>query len=106
MDINRVFISGMLTRDPEIFYNSSNNPLTRMNIMVVNQNRVNFFDVVVYSKLAEVCKEKLTKDSKIIVEGKLKFSNFFLKSGEHRTKIEIIGETINFIERGGKLNVK
>jgi len=104
MDINRVFISGTLTRDPELLFTVSNHPFARMNIIVRQQSRVNFFDVIVYGKLAEICSEKLKKDSKIIIEGKLKFSRFTINTGEKRNKVEIDGETIHFVEKGGKVD--
>ncbi len=104
MDVNRVFISGCLTRDPELLYTISNQPLLRMNLIVRQQQRINFFDVVVYGKLAEFCKEKLKKDSKILVEGKLRFTRYTIASGEKRSKVEITGEIIHLIEKGGKIN--
>ena len=104
MDINRVFISGTLTRDPEMFYTISKHPFLRMNLIVRQESRVNFFDVVVYGKLAEICNAKLKKESKIIIEGKLRFTRYTIKTGEKRNKVEIVGETIHFVEKGGKVD--
>ena len=104
MDINKVFISGTLTRAPEYFFTLSNRPFARMNIIVRQQSKINFFDVIVYGKLADICKEKLKQDSKIIIEGRLKFSRYTIKSGEKRNKVEIIGATIHFVEKGGKVD--
>ncbi len=99
MDINRVFISGTLTREPELSYTLSNNPVCRMNIIVRDNNRINFFNVVVFGKLAEFCGNKLKKDSKIVIEGKLKFSTYTIKSGEKRRSVEIIAEKVHHIEK-------
>ena len=104
MDINRVFISGSLTRDPELYYTLSNMPVCRMNIIVREQSRVNFFNVVVFDKLAEFCGNKLKKDAKIIIEGKLRFSTYTIKSGEKRRNVEIIAERVHYIEKGGKID--
>jgi single-strand DNA-binding protein len=104
MDINRVFISGTLTREPELSYTLSNKAICRMNIIVRDQNKINFFNVVVFGKLAEFCGNKLQKDSKIVIEGKLKFSTYTIKSGEKRRSVEIIAEKVHYIEKGGKID--
>ncbi len=104
MDINRVFVSGTLTRDPELSYTLSNKAICRMNIIVREQSRINFFNVVVFGELAKFAGERLKKDSKIIIEGKLKFSTYTIKSGEKRRSVEIIAEKIHYIEKGGKID--
>ncbi len=102
-DINQVFLIGRLTRDPETRF-SSNTAICKFSI-ANNSGRedkdVNFFDVVVFGKTAENIQQYLKKGSQIAISGRLSQSRWE-KDGQKRSKVEIVGLNIQFLDtRGG-----
>ena len=104
--MNRVFLSGNLTRDPEVRYSQSGMAFARMGIAVqrrVSKNRdankdakdVDFFNIVAFDKTAEFCGRYLTKGSRVFVEGYLQTSSYE-KDGVKRTSIDIMVNNIEF----------
>jgi single-strand DNA-binding protein len=108
MDTNITIQVGRLTRDPELSYTSTNNtPLCKISI-ANNSNfgkeekdtDVNYFDIVIWNKMAEICSQYLNKGSQICVTGRLNHNRFTDKDGNKRSKVEIIANNIQFL--GGK----
>ncbi|MBR1806021.1 MAG: single-stranded DNA-binding protein [Selenomonadaceae bacterium] len=104
--MNRVFLSGNLTRDPEVRYSQNGMAFARMGIAVqrrVSKNRdagkdvkdVDFFNIVAFDKTAEFCGKYLTKGSRVFVEGYLQMSSYE-KDGIKRTSIDIMVNNIEF----------
>ncbi len=108
MSINRVVVSGNLTRDPELRSTGSGMSILKMGLAVndrVKENgewtdRPNFFDVTVFGARAESLSRFLSKGSKVAVEGKLRWSQWE-KDGEKRSKVEIIADDIEFMTAAG-----
>lgn len=107
MSINRVVISGNLTRDPEMRATASGMSVTQLGIAVNDRRKnnqtgewedvPNFFDVVVFGTRGESLSRFLSKGSKIAVEGKLRWSSWETPSGDKRSKVEIIADDIEFL---------
>jgi single-strand DNA-binding protein len=113
MSINRVVISGNLTRDPELRSTPSGMAVLQLGIAVNDRRKnpqsgewedvPNFFDVVVFGQRGESVSKFLSKGSKIAVEGKLRWSSWDDKTtGAKRSKVEIIADDIEFMSSRGE----
>jgi single-strand DNA-binding protein len=102
-DLNNVTIIGRLVSDPELKYTTSGSALC--NISIANnadfkdQKHTNFFNVTIWSKLAENCSQYLKKGSQVMVTGSLK-QETWEKDGKKNSSVKIIAEQIQFL--GGK----
>ena len=103
--MNKVFISGNLTRDPEVRYTQNGKAYTRMGIAVNrrvsktadnNQPTVDFFNLVAWEKTAEFCGKYLVKGSHIVVEGRMQTYNYEGKDGTQKSGIDILIENVEF----------
>ena len=107
MSINRVCISGNLTRDPELRSTGSGMAILQLR-MAVNDRRKNaqsgqwedapnYVDVIVFGSRGESLARFLSKGSKIFVEGKLRWSEWADKNtGDKRSKIEVVADDVEF----------
>jgi single-strand DNA-binding protein len=108
MSINRVIISGNLTRDPELRTTSGGLSIMGFGVAVNErvknpqtgewEDRPNFVDVTVFGKRAESLSRFLGKGSKVAIEGKLRWSQWE-KNGEKRSKLEVIADDIELMSR-------
>ncbi len=114
MSINRVVITGNLTRDPELTSTAGGMAILKMGIAVNDRRKnqqsgewedvPNFFDVVVFGKRGESISRFLSKGSKVAVEGKLRWHSWETPEGDKRSKVDIIADDIEFMssrESGG-----
>lgn len=113
MSINRVVISGNLTRDPELRATPSGMSVLQLGIAVNDRRKnpqsgewedvPNFFDVIVFGQRGESLSRFLSKGSKVAVEGKLRWSSWDDKTtGQKRSKVEIIADDIEFMSSRGE----
>jgi len=106
--LNRVFLIGNLTRDPELRYIPSGTAVTDFGL-AVNQNwtgkdgqkheDVVFVDVTLWARQAELASEYLTKGSPVFIEGRLQFDQWQDKEGQKRSKLRVVGERMQFLGR-------
>lgn len=112
-ELNKVFLAGNLTRDPEIKYLPSGTAVADLGLAVnrrwfdrnagEKKEETLFVDVTVWDKSAEFCKNYLHKGSAIIVEGRLKQDTWQDKqSGTNRSKITVVAERIQFADSKGQ----
>ena len=108
MSINRVIISGNLTRDPELRKTAGGLPVLGFG-MAVNDRRKNqatgewedypnFIDCTIFGSRAEGVAKYLAKGAKVAVEGKLRWSTWE-KDGAKRSKIEVIVDELEFMSK-------
>lgn len=107
MSINRVIVSGNLTRDPEVRTTASGNPVMGFGIAVNDRRRnsqtgewedyPNFIDCTMFGARAQSVFRFLSKGSKVAIEGKLRWSQWETNEGQKRSKIEIIVDEIEFM---------
>lgn len=106
MSINRVVISGNLTRDPELRATGSGMPVVKLGLAVNDRRKnsdgewedvPNYFDVVMFGQRADSITRFLSKGSKIAVEGKLRWSQWTTTDGDKRSKVEIIADDVEFM---------
>jgi single-strand DNA-binding protein len=108
--LNRVFVIGNLTRDPELRYIPSGQPVTSFTIAVnrkySDQNggrkeETTFLRVVAWAKLAEICNQYLQKGSSVFLEGRLQSRSWQAQDGTKRNTLEIIAQSVQFLSRPG-----
>lgn len=103
MSINRVVITGNLTRDPELRATPSGTSVLTIGVAVNDRRKnpqsgewedvPNYFNVVVFGRRADSLSNLIAKGSKIGVEGKLRWRSWD-KDGERRSTIEIVADDI------------
>lgn len=113
MSINRVVISGNLTRDPELRSTASGMPVLGFGVAVNDRRRnqqtgewedyPNFIDCTMFGARAESVSRFLSKGSKVAIEGKLRWSQWE-RDGQKRSKIEVIVDEIEFLTARGDRN--
>ena len=106
MSINRVNISGNLTRDPEMRATTTGTQILTFGVAVNDRRRnpqtgewedvPNFIDCVVFGNRAEALSRFLSKGMKVAVEGKLRWSQWE-RDGQKRSKIEVIVDEVEFM---------
>lgn len=102
--INKVFLAGNLTKDPEMRYMPSGSPVTNFRLAVNRRFRnrngeeveeVCFIDVVVYGRMAEICNEYLSKGRNVLVEGRLRYETWETDVGR-RSKHVVVADSVKF----------
>ncbi|MBR4151853.1 MAG: single-stranded DNA-binding protein [Selenomonadaceae bacterium] len=98
--MNKVFLSGNLTRDPEVRYSQSGKAFVKMGIAVnrhyKEKDSVEFFNLTAWEKTAEFCGRYLKKGSRVLVEGRLQTSSYENKDGVKINSVDIMIENIEF----------
>jgi single-strand DNA-binding protein len=108
-DLNRVFLMGRLTFDPELRYTPSGSAVTDLRMATSRswtgkegdrKEETLYIDVTVWDRQAETCCQYLKKGSGIHVEGSLKMDTWDDKTtGEKRSKIKVQAERVQFLDR-------
>lgn len=108
MSINRVCITGNLTRDHELRATQSGSQVLNFGIAVNGRRKnpqsgewedyPNFIDCTMFGTRAEKIANYIAKGSKVAIEGKLRYSSWE-KDGERRSKLEVIVDEIEFMSR-------
>ena len=107
MSINRVVISGNLTRDPELRHTQSGTAVLGIGV-AVNERRKNqstgewedcpnFIDCTMFGARAEAVSKLLSKGAKVAVEGRLRYSSWEAKDGSKRSKLEVLIDEIEIM---------
>jgi single-strand DNA-binding protein len=104
--MNKVFLIGNLTKDPELIDLEAGVKLAKFTL-ATNKNwqnkegekveQTDFHTIVAWRKLAEICFNYLKKGSAVMVEGKISQNKFKTKDGKNKTITEIHADEINFI---------
>lgn len=108
MSINRVFITGNLTRDPEMRQTNGGMPIMGFG-MAVNERRKNqqtgewedhpnYVGCTMFGERAAKVSQYLAKGSKVSVDGRLRYSSWE-KDGQKRSKLEVVVDNIEFMSR-------
>ncbi len=106
--MNKVILSGNLTRDPEVRYTQSGTAYAKMGIAVnrpysskntEGQTTVDFFNMTSWGKTAEFCQRYLKKGSSVIVEGRIENNNYEDKNGVKHYSVDIHVDNIEFAGR-------
>jgi single-strand DNA-binding protein len=107
MDLNHVFVSGRLTRDPELRYTPAGKAVCDLNVAVnrfykdasgAQKEDTTFVSVVVWNKRAELCAEYLRKGSGVVVNGRLMQDHYEIE-GRKVTKTRVVADDVQFMGR-------
>jgi len=105
MNLNKVFLVGNLTRDPELRTLPSGTPVSSFGVATnrvwknpqgERQEEVQFHNVVVFGRQAETVSQYLTKGSLVLVEGRIQTRSWEGKDGSKQYRTEIVAERIQF----------
>ncbi len=97
--LNKVMIIGRLGREPEMRYTPSGRPVTTFNVATTRSwnssdgerhAETEWFNVVAWGSLAEICKQHLTKSQQVYIEGRLQSRVWEDSTGNKRTSTEIV----------------
>jgi single-strand DNA-binding protein len=97
--LNKVMIVGHLGKDPEMRYTPSGRPVTTFTVAVSRtwnsadgerHSETEWFNVVVWGNLAEICKQYLVKGQQVYIEGRLQTRRWDDKEGQKHTSVEIV----------------
>ena len=107
-EINRVLLSGRLTRDPEQRYAADGTAVTSFGLAFHRHYRARdgsaaehagFVTIMTYQRLAEVCAQYLKKGGAVLVEGRLQMREWTMPQGTRGSRLEVRGEMVHFLER-------
>lgn len=106
MSINKVFISGNLTRDAELRTTQSGSSICALGVAVNDRRKnqqtgewedyPNFVDCAMFGARAEKLQPYLVKGAKVSIEGKLRYSSWE-KDGQRRSKLDVLVDEIEFM---------
>jgi len=106
-NLNSILLEGNLVRDPELSYTPKGAPVCAFTVASNRyykqeeelKEEVSYFDVTVWNRLAEVCKEYLAKGRGVRVVGRLKQDRWEDQEGKTRSKVHIVAEHVEFKPR-------
>jgi single-strand DNA-binding protein len=105
-NINRVIITGNLTRDPELRSLQSGTSVCKLRVAVNSRrkdqsgewvDKPNYFDVTVWGAQGENCATYLSKGRPVAVDGRLDWREWDANDGSKRQSIEIIADSVQFL---------
>ena len=99
--MNKVFLSGNLTRDVEVRNSQSGKAFARAGIAVNRpfaKDTVDFFNLVAFGKTAEFLSKYFRKGSKILLEGTLQTSSYENKDGVKVNATDVIVDAVEFAD--------
>lgn len=106
--LNRIILIGRLTRDPELRYVPSGQPVASFTLAVdrpfVNQQGergTDFIDIVAWRRLAEQVTQHLNKGRLVAVEGRLQIRSYETQDGQKRKVAEVVADAVRFLDRKG-----
>lgn len=110
MDLNKVMIIGRLTRDPELRTTPNGASVCQLglatNYVYTNQQtgqkveQVEYHNVVLWRKLAEIANQYLKKGRRVYIEGRLATRSWDAQDGTKRSKTEIVADNMIMLDGG------
>lgn len=105
--MNRVFLIGNLTRDPEMRSTQSGVAVCNFTIAVnrrfrnpqTGQQETDFLNVIAWRQLAELCDKYLAKGRKVAVTGSIQTRTYEAKDGSKRNTFDIVADEVEFLSQ-------
>jgi len=97
--LNKVMVIGHLGKDPEMRYTPSGRPVTTYSVAVSRswntadgerRSETEWFNIVAWGNLAEICKQYLHKGQQVYIEGRLQTRRWEDKEGQKHTSVEVV----------------
>lgn len=103
--MNKVYLIGNLTRDPEMRSTSAGISVCNFSIAVnrrfknaqTGQQETDFFNIVAWRQLAELCGRYLAKGRKVAVFGSIQTRSYEAQDGSKRTAFDIVADEVEFL---------
>ncbi len=103
--MNKAFLIGRLTRDPELRYSSSNAAIVNFSIAIdrqytnnQGQRETDFINIVAFQKQAENIKKYVGKGSLVAVDGRIQTRNYEDKDGKRVYVTEVVADRVQFLD--------
>ena len=110
-DLNKVMLIGNLTRDPEVKTTPNGQQVANFGVATNRQwknqageaqEQVEFHNIVVWGKLAEICGQYLAKGRRAYFEGRLQTQQWEAQDGSKRSRTEVVADEMILLDsRGG-----
>ena len=103
--MQKIFIIGNLTADPEMRTTPSGKAVTNFTVAVSrkgDKDKTDFFRCAAWGKTGEVCGQYLSKGKKVCVVGKVSASAFTDKQGEAKASLEVFVTEVEFLSPRGE----
>ena len=104
--VNKIMLIGNVGKDPELQLTSDGTPFTRFSLAVNRSYKsssgekveeTEWFNIVVWRQLAEICERYLQKGSKVYIEGRLSQRKYTDREGVQRTSVEVIANEMEML---------
>jgi len=106
--VNKVLISGRLTRDAEVRYTPAGSPVSTLPVAINRRyksqdgewrSETTYVNVVAWDKLAERAGQQAKKGAAVMVEGRLQSRSYEASDGGRRSVLEVRAERLQFLDR-------
>lgn len=107
--LNKVMLIGRLGRDPEMRYTPSGKPVTSFSVATnrtwvtadgERREATEWFNVVAWRELAEICHQHLSKGSRVYIEGRLQTRSWESSDGQKHYRTEVVADEMILLDRG------
>ena len=107
--LNKVFLIGRLTKDPEVHYLNNGDALCNFGLATSEKwktktgesaEKTEFHNITMYRRLAEIAGQYLKKGSQVYLEGKIQSRKYQGKDGVERTAYDIIANEMKMLGGG------
>ena len=104
--LNKIMLIGNLGKDPELNVIADGTPVTKFSLAVnrtyktsteERKEETEWFNIVAWRQLAEICERYLHKGSKVYIEGRLTQRKYTDREGVQRTAVEVIANDVQFL---------
>ena len=101
--LNKIMLIGNLGRDPELNVTSDGTPVTKFSLAVSRklsngEKETEWFNIVAWRQLAEICERYLHKGSKVYIEGRLTQRKYTDREGVQRTAVDVIANDMRMLD--------
>ena len=105
--LNKIMLIGNLGKDPELQVTSDGTPVTKFTLAVNRNTRsstgeqvkeTEWFNIVAWRQLAEICEKYLHKGSKVYIEGRITQRKYTDREGIQRTAVDVIANDMKMLD--------
>ncbi|MEA3346321.1 MAG: single-stranded DNA-binding protein [Chloroflexota bacterium] len=106
--LNKVMIIGRLGRDPEMRYTPSGKPVTSFSVVTSrswvtadgeHRENTEWFNVVAWGGLAEICNQHLSKGRQVYIEGRLHTHSWEDSEGRRHSRTELVAQEMIMLDK-------
>ncbi len=106
--LNKVMLIGNVGRDPELRYTSNGTPVVNFSVAVGRQwttssgerrEATDWFNVVAWRELAEICNQMLSKGRRVYIEGSLQTRSWEDERGQRHYRVEVVADQMILLDR-------